>query len=497
VPSPSNRPGFGIDFGTTNSVVAVATKDRKPQALTNDAGDPHPSVVWFSPEEDVVVGAKAKKNINAEAEKQGNRFISSIKVLLGEDRLIDVGGELRPAYVVASEIFRHLRKDAIDKHGWKVEEAVVSVPVHFDGLKRADIRRAAELAGIKVLRFVHEPFAALVGYYRTLGDNLEALPTQTVLVFDWGGGTLDITLVRSEDGLLEEIATGGLPRTAGDRFDQYVQSFAETEFIRRNALPVDAYLPSRATRDRIAWETERAKIELSSRDSTTIGLPNVLERDGQVLDLKEVLRRDQFEQWISADVDAAMHEVQRMLEETRIAPSEVHKVLLVGGTSAIPLLRRRMAEVFGVRAQPVSNGQTVIAEGAAVIAQAGYEPILAAAIQIALSDKSAHTILSQGMRVPTEDDKALTLFCTDNRDGEARLVVRQGIGSRDGRSFKVQDILSVPVEPNIPPPGQYERVYAKFSIDQDLILRVEGRGAARDETRSLQIHDLKFGLRLR
>lgn len=495
VASRRDSPGFGIDFGTTNSVAAVTAKDQAPFPLLED-GKPHPSVVWFSLD-GVIVGAQARQNINSQAGFQGNKFIRSIKADLGYGRNVDVGGEMRPAWMVASEIFRHIREQAYEGHGWSIGEAVVTVPVNFDGLQRAEIRRAAEHVGVQITRFVHEPFAAVVGYYRGLGANMAALPPQTILVFDWGGGTLDITLVRCDDGRLEELATGGLPKIAGDRFDKYVEGYARDKFIQRTGISPDAYLPSNATRDHIAMEAERAKIELSDRMSSVIRVASVLEREAAILDLREEMTRTSFEDMIVGDIDAAMQQVSRMLEEARLASSEVDKVLLVGGTSEIPLLRRRMAEVFGIRAQPVHNSQTVIAEGASVIAHEGYEPYLASAVQVELSDKSLHTVFGRETRVPQVEARSLTLFCTDNRDGEARLLIRQGLGSRDGHSNKLQEIFAIPVEPALPPAYQYERVYANFSIDEDLILRVEARGAARNEVRATGIHDLRFGLRLR
>jgi molecular chaperone DnaK len=249
--------GFGIDFGTTNSVVAAAVGRDAPKPLLS-SGKPHPSVIWYGPES-TVVGADAKSHFNAYADQAGHRFVRSIKRQLGREKLVETtAGHTQPAWEVAAEIFRHLRTDAGREHRHTVDEAVLSVPVAFDGRQRADIRRAAEAAGIHVTAMIHEPFAAVVGYYRSIGSNLGALPTETILVFDWGGGTLDMTLVRSEAGRLEELATGGLAEIAGDRFDEYLEKRARSSFLERRALQPEHFRPSRPTLDRFAAESERA-----------------------------------------------------------------------------------------------------------------------------------------------------------------------------------------------------------------------------------------------
>lgn len=492
--SARNR-GFGIDFGTTNSVVAAAIGREAPKPLLS-GGRTHPSVVWYGPEA-IVVGLDAKSNFNAYADQAGHRFVRSVKRQLGRGKSLETtAGRRQPAWEVAAEVFRHLRRRAEVEHRHTIDEAVISVPIDFDGPRRADIRKAAQAAGIHVTAMVHEPFAAVVGYYRSIGMNLGALPTETILVFDWGGGTLDMTIVRSDAGTLEELATGGLADVAGDRFDEYLQKRSISMFLERNQLGPEQFQPTRPALDRLAAEAERAKIELSARETTTVGVAKVAELRGTIMDMKEQVSRAEFDTLIAPDIEIAFYQIDQMLSETRIAADEIDKVLLVGGTSEIPLLRKNMARMFGVRAQPVRSSQTIIAEGAAEIARRGFEPYLAAPVQIQLSDESVHTVFPHGMRVPDEAGKNMTLFCTDNRDGEARLVLRIGTGARDGGS-RQRDILAVPVISDLPRPYQHERVHAAFQVDQDLVLQVEAHGAAKSEVVRSAIHDLKFGLRMR
>jgi molecular chaperone DnaK len=493
------RNGFGIDFGTTNSVAAVVNSpdpSRPAEPLLSD-GRPHPSIVWYSPD-GVVVGRQAKENFYSYADSTGHRFIRSVKKSLGSGKTFDVFGERLPATDVAARVFDHIKRHARASDGqWDIEEAVVTVPVGFDGRTRADIRRAANAADVRITTFVHEPFAAVVGHYRARGFDIGSLPDETVLVFDWGGGTLDITLTRTLDGRIEEIATGGLAKVAGDRFDDHLRDWARSRFLERRLLRPEAFSPSPRARDRFTLRSEQTKINLSAQQQDVLRVPGIAEIDGEVLDLREDVTRGDFEAMIRTDMQDALHQVDLVLDEARVAPEEVDRVLLIGGTSEIPLLRAEMERRFGVKVEAVPNSQTIIAEGAAAIAYYGYRPYLVRPVQLQLADGSALTIFDSGTLVPFDAEKQLTLFCTDNRDGEARLVVTEQSRSYDPSSVREQTILNVPVDPNLPRPYNHERVYATFRVDDDLILDVRAYGATREVITHKQVHDLKFGLRVR
>jgi molecular chaperone DnaK len=489
--------GFGIDFGTTNSVVAVMTgSDRPATPLLDSEGGPHPSVVWYRPGSDPVVGRDAKRNINCYAEIAGNIFISSVKRSLGRNKRFQVLGKTVPAYRVAADIFQHLRQHA-RQQGWKLDQAVVTVPVHFDGPARRELRAAARAAGIEITAFVHEPFAAAVAYHRQQGYDIESLPDQRLLVFDWGGGTLDITLVQVRGGRLEEIATGGLDGIAGDRFDERIQDWARTTFLDRYQLRPEAFVVSAGTRDRLREECERAKIALSAHDREVVRLAEVLRIDDRPYDLRAELSRIEFESLIRNDVNAALMQLDCVLQEAALSYHEIDSVLLIGGTSNIPLVRREMEKRFGSRCVQVPNAQTIIAEGAAIVAYHRYAPVLSSPIQLQLCDGSWYTIFDADTLVPIDGQKTVTLFCTDNRDGEARLIVRQERHGIDGRIQPVSAVLSVPVSRDLPRPYNHERVYASFTVDEDFVLSVEAHGATRQQVVRCDVHDLRFGLRVR
>jgi molecular chaperone DnaK len=488
--------GFGIDFGTTNSVAAVVSgPDRALPLVDRDSGLPHPSVVWYRPE-GVTVGLEAKRHLNTFAGTTGNTFITSVKRRLGSGKHIQVLGEPRQPSEVAAEIFRHL-KDQAKESDFELDEVVVTIPVDFDGDARADLRQAAAAAGIEVVTFVHEPFAAVVGFYRQMGHDLDSLPDQTLLVFDWGGGTLDITVTRAQDGRLEELSTAGLNGLAGDHFDHRIKEWAQAQFLKKNRLLPEAFSLRVGTLDRLMSACERAKIELSESDETTIRLANILEIGDHTYDLREQLAQAEFEHLIRDDVQRAMREVDRALEEAELSEREVNMVLLIGGTSNIPLVKREMEQRFGTLAFNVENAQTIIAEGAAAVAFHRYQPFLSHSINLWLADGTPLPIFDRDTVVPIDGRKEITLYCTDNRDGDARLILAELRRIDDRHAPRQQVILNVPVSKALPQVYQHERIYATFEVNEDLILEVEAHGAAKREQRRARIHDLKFGLRLR
>ncbi len=280
--------GVGIDFGTTNSVVAVSTRSKpnpRVKALLANDMRPHPSVVWYHVSEEPRVGRIAKSNILGFSEAPGNLFISSIKRSLGKGRTFSVFGSKVPGWQVASEIFRHLKHDAQQSYGTEVSSAVVTIPVNFDGRARRDLRLAAHQAGIYIKTFVHEPFAAIVGYCYSGKSNrtFQQRDGEKILVFDWGGGTLDITIGQVEGGTVTELATSGLSDRSGDHFDDILANFAKTEFMERNRLQPDMFVLSPGTRDRLRTECELRKIDLSTEQEAMISLDGFYQVNGDIL----------------------------------------------------------------------------------------------------------------------------------------------------------------------------------------------------------------------
>jgi len=492
--------GIGIDFGTTNSVVATSDKSRpKPRTKALlDKSSPHPSVVWYKVGGEPEVGRKAKDNILGSADATGHFFISSVKRELGKERSYSIFGAKRHATEVAAEIFSHLKADAKKNHNLEVEEAVVTIPIEFDGRARRDLRKAANLAGIHIKTFVHEPFAAIVGYCcsERSPKQLADREGETCLVFDWGGGTLDITVTRIEGRTISELATAGIPNRSGDHFDETLANFAKTEFIERNQIAVEQFVLQPGTKDRLRRECELGKIKLSEEDELMIGLMDFYRSNGKPFNLEEFINREKFEELIQADVNDAMAKVDHVLERAGLRSTDIDLALLIGGTSRIPRIQKEMSDRFGTRMVRVENADSIIAEGAAIVDALNLHPVLARPICIELSDGKPYEIFKAGsLAKPESCTKKVALFCTDNRDGQARLIVKEGFGPNNA-NFVTKCVVPVAVCDSIPKPYNHERVTANFLLDEDLVLKISAVGAINPQVAEAEIHDLCFALKL-
>lgn len=491
--------GIGIDFGTTNSVVAVSSRgDPVPRTRSLLAdGLPHPSVVWYQVGHDAIVGSTAKKNMLGFADAPGNFFVPSVKRSLGKGAEVSVFGTKHPVWEVASEVFKHLKSHAAETGSVEVTNAVVTIPVDFDGRARRELRQAADHAGVFIKTFVHEPFAAVVGYLYSEKEaaKLAQREGQTILVFDWGGGTLDITVARIKGGMVSQLQNAGLADRSGDHFDNLLANHAKTEFRNRNRISAEQFVLQPSARDRLRTECELRKIDLSSKENASIQLRHFYNADARVLDLTENVTRPTFESMIEPDVEEALASMHRVLDQAGLRPADVDLALMIGGTSRIPRIRKEMEDRFGTTMIHVSNADTVIAEGAAIVDAMDLHPVLARAICVELSDGSHYEVFKAGEIANREVcSKEIAFFCTDNRDGQARLIVKEGIGPFKDR-FATKCVLSVPVSPELPKPYRHERVTARFVIDEDLVLRVSAKGATQIAGAEGEVYDLSFALK--
>jgi molecular chaperone DnaK len=488
---------YGIDFGTTNSIAAVCSDGRTRPLVDPATQGPTPSVVWYSGD-GVVVGKEAKRH-RISAEHAGTTCFRSIKRQLGQDREMAVLGRTRPAWAVASEIFQFLRQQARSAHGEDIGQAVVTVPVTFDGRARADVRAAAQSAGIHVQSFIHEPFAALVGYLaRESGHDLRSAGRRTVLVFDWGGGTLDVTVVRVRDGKVWELSADGLRDRAGDRFDNLLRDHSIERFGDLHSIGSGSINLAPATEDRLIETCEARKIDLSTIDTTKVTQSDLLNEGTMAYDLDVPISRADFTQLIEDDVDRAVACAQSALRNAGIHAEEVTEALLVGGSCNIPHVADSLRHIFGVRTIKAPASDTIIAEGAALIAEKGWLPYLVRPLLVRLADGGHLPVLAEGTILTTSTvQRELSFYCTDGRDGEARLVVcEQPDPSSD--ECVTKQVLPIPVSSDLPRPYNHERVTVSFAIDENGVLNIQGRGATQDPSRSAtsSIYDLHFGLRV-
>ena len=470
--------GFGIDFGTTNSVVGVC--EGGPTRALLDGDKPNPSVVWYTADGKVTIGRKAKTSLNGYAEVPGNTFVNSVKLHLGKARSFRVAGQPKSAHEVASEIFSFLVRQAKEQHGLDVPGGALTIPVDFHGRARHELRVAAERAGFYVKTFIHEPFAAVVAYcFPHHGKRIEEFEGRNILVFDWGGGTLDITLAAVRSGRMIQVAKADLGLRAGDYFDQKLLRLSHHRFLERSDLTLEDAPVHSTLKDRYLSRCEAAKLILSEELLADLDVTSAFRINGKVHDITQQLTRDDFEAEVGIDVRDAMEKVDCVIEEARLTARDVDLVLLIGGSSRIPLVRREMQERFGSRVVHVKNEDTIIAEGAARVDYLGMLPVLARSLGVRLADGSFYELFPAGtLAKPGVCEKQINFFCTDKRDGEAKLVL---VEKYDGREMN-ERVLGIPVSPVLPRKHHdCERVTVTLKLDDDLILRVFGRAPPRSE----------------
>ena len=257
------------------------------------------------------------------------------------------------------------------------------------------------------------------------------------------------------------------------------------------------FVTTHAGLDRFRNEIERKKILLSTQNEVRVQVAGVCQRDGQYQDLDETVTRDSFERIIERDVRDAIAEVKKSLEGANVTAPEVDRVLLIGGSSRIPLVRQQLREMFGHRVSELRNANTIIAEGAAIIDSYGLQPILARSLNAELSDGSLYEIFPSGLPVhPDVCQKEMNFICTDNRDGHARLVLKELAGRINSVRKLNKTNMSIPVSKTLPVPYNHERVAVNFAMDPDMVLHVTGKGATQEKGVHSEIYDLCFGLRL-
>ncbi len=491
--------GFGIDFGTTNSIAAFYDHDiKKVRPLHSSEMTPHPSVVWYKTDGTIIVGHDAKKNIMGFSNVEGNEFVSSVKRRLGKGHSLSIFGQKKSVSEVATEIFRHLKKHAVQQN-IELNDVIVTVPVYFSGRQRRDLRKAADEAGLYIKTFIHEPFAAIVGYCHREGSgiSLESMRNQLVLVFDWGGGTLDITLVQVLDGELRELATAGLEDKAGDYFDEKLSRFAKSAFIDSLRANPNEIIPSSGNVGRLLTECERAKKGLSDKEHETIQVAQFCNYKDSNHHIKQSVNRSDFQNLIDNDIKDAIAEINKALETANVKANEIDVAVLIGGSSRIPLIKESLRKMFGYRIVEMKNADSVIAEGAAIIDALNLQPIMARDLCVELSDGTDIEIFESGVFAnPEICKKQVHFYCTDNRDGIAKLVLKEHAGRIHATRPLTKNILSIPINSELPAPYNHERVIVDFALDRDMVLHVSGKGATQRHNSSCEIFNLCFGLSL-
>jgi molecular chaperone DnaK (HSP70) len=456
----------------------------------------------------VVVGREARQALEEVGLGVHGNTVRSPKMYLGEE-MISVGGVERSPVEVVADVIRHVRTESMLRPRREVRDllgqldrAVVTIPVSMNGPRRAALREAFANAGISVAQFVHEPLAALYGYLRGTADSdgaIRSLMRRNVLVVDWGGGTLDLTLCRIEPGRILQLRNGGTDAVGGDRFDQVIRDEVVARFSFEQGIS-DTDLPTLEARLRLLQDAERNKIALSEHASATFYRPSYFSESGTSLQYK--LKRQELEEITRPLVTAGMREVESLLDSVGIAPAQVSMCLVAGGMAAMPSIRSRLHALFGPERVNVPNtSATLVSQGAAWIAQDAQPLVLAKRIELEMARGSRLPLLRAGMSMPTDGQhlrERFHLYCTDPTDGVAKfsIVAPTDLSPQPQASDPRTELgmLAIAVDKTAPP--LTERLELDVEIDDDLILSVSAASSRRRDQSGDSYFDLEFGIGL-
>ena len=344
---------IGIDLGTTNSCVAVL-EGGEPKVIANAEGNrTTPSVVAFKGEEELV-GEVAKR----QAVTNVKNTISSIKRKMGTSEKVEAGGKKWTPEEISAKILGKLKKDAESYLGEKVTKAVITVPAYFNDAERQATKNAGKIAGLEVERIINEPTAAALAYGLDKQDKL-----QTILVYDLGGGTFDVSILELGDGVFEVKATSGNNRLGGDDFDARVTDYLVSEFKKDHGIDLSK---DTMAMQRIKDAAEKAKKDLSSMTTTQISLPFIAQNDEGPVHMDMTLTKAKFEDLCRDLFDSTLEPVRKALKDANMTAKDINKVILVGGSSRIPYIQELVKKELGQEPNKSVNPDEVVAMGAAI-----------------------------------------------------------------------------------------------------------------------------------
>ena len=345
---------IGIDLGTTNSCVAVI-EGGEPVVIPNAEGArTTPSVVAFGKTGERLVGQVAKR----QAITNPDRTVSSIKRQMGSDYKVKIDDKKYTPQEISAMILQKLKTDAESYLGEKVTEAVITVPAYFTDSQRQATKDAGKIAGLEVKRIINEPTAAALAY------GIDKENDQKVMVYDLGGGTFDVSIIEMGDGVQEVLATAGNNRLGGDDFDQRVIDWIADEFKKIEGVDLRG---DKMAMQRLKEAAEKAKIELSNVTTSTINLPFIgMNSDGTPLNLEMTLTRAKFNELTADLVEATMGPVRQAISDSGLKASDLHKILMVGGSSRIPAVQEAVKKYTGVEPFKGINPDECVAIGAAI-----------------------------------------------------------------------------------------------------------------------------------
>ncbi len=490
---------IGIDLGTTNSVVAVM-EGTEPKIITSsEGGRTTPSVVAFTKDGERLVGQVAKR----QAVSNPENTIFSIKRFMGRrlkevpeeiklvpynvvsgpngDARVNIDGKLHSPPEISAMILQKLKSSAEDYLGTKVDAAVITVPAYFNDAQRQATKDAGQIAGLEVKRIINEPTAAALAY------GLDKKKDETIAVYDFGGGTFDISILEVGEGVVEVKATNGDTHLGGDNLDQRVIDWLITEFKKDQGIDLAG---DKMAAQRLKEAAEKAKVELSTATSTQINLPFVTADANGPKHLDYTLSRAKFEQLVEDLLEKTLEPCRQALRDSKLSPDKIDEVVLVGGSTRIPKVQEHVTKLFGKEPHRGVNPDEVVAIGAAiqggVLAGDVKDVLLLDVTPLSLGIETLGSVMTKlierNSTIPIKKTEVFSTAADSQTSVEIHVLQGEREFARDNRTLGKFQLVGIP-----PAPRGIPQIEVSFDIDANGIVSVSAKDMATNKEQNITI----------